>query len=140
MKLKVIRNKLTDKCTLGGLYIDNKWFCYTLEDIIREDGVKVYGETAIPEGTYKVVLSMSNRFGIVMPEVLNVPNFKGIRIHPGNTNEDTHGCLLVGHKISGNTIEKSKDAFKMLMTILEPAFKKGEITIQYINDVTGNNK
>ena len=80
--------------TIGRLHIDDVYFCDTLEDTVRD--VKIYGGTAIPSGEYKVILSKSPRFGRVLPEVLNVPNFTGIRIHRGNTAFDTHGCILVG--------------------------------------------
>lgn len=133
MKLTVKRKPSNSICTLGELFINDKFFCYTLEDVIRPNGEKVYGETAIPEGTYKVILSFSNRFKVYMPEVLNVPNFAGVRIHAGNTKEDTHGCLLVGDKINGNTIEQSKVAFQRLMKELTKVEKKEPITIEYIN-------
>ena len=66
--------------------------------------MKVYKETCIPYGKYKVVLSMSKRFGKVMPELLNVKGFTGIRIHSGNTIYDTEGCILVGIKSSNGVI------------------------------------
>lgn len=97
MKLKVTRELSLPHCTLGKMYVDDKFFAYTLEDIVRAPGLKIYGETAIPEGEYKVELTMSNHFQRVTPQILNVPGFEGIRIHGGNTAADTLGCILIAH-------------------------------------------
>ena len=98
MELNLYRhtyNTRGDRNIIGDLFIDGEFFCYTLEDERRADGVKVYGETAIPTGTYNVKLTKSNRFKRLMPLLLDVPLFKGIRIHGGNTSKDTLGCILV---------------------------------------------
>ncbi len=105
MKIKVIREILDVTETLGSLYINDKFFCYTLEDKDRAlrqthsadfiKAHKVQNQTAIPSGDYRVILSMSNRFKRLMPEVLNVTGFAGIRIHGGNTHLNTEGCILV---------------------------------------------
>ncbi len=80
-------------------------FCDTLEDPVRELGPngegKVYGQTAIPAGTYKVAITWSVKFQKHMLAVLDVPFFTGIRIHSGNDAGDTLGCILVGHTIDG---------------------------------------
>ena len=98
MELNLYRhtyNTRSDRNIIGDLFIDGEFFCYTLEDERRADGVKVYGETAIPTGTYNVKVTKSNRFKRLMPLLLDVPLFKGIRIHGGNTSKDTLGCILV---------------------------------------------
>jgi hypothetical protein len=98
MELTIHRHTLntkTDRNIIGDLFIDGEFFCYTLEDEIRPEGVKVYGATCIDAGRYKVILTKSNKFKRIMPLLLNVPNFEGIRIHGGNTSKDTHGCPLV---------------------------------------------
>ena len=119
MKLKLNRITRTETSTIGELFIDGKFECYTLEDIERD--VKIKSETAIKKGTYKVVLTMSNRFKKIMPLLLNVPEFEGIRIHSGNTNHDTEGCILVGKTRSVDFIGGSRTAFTSLMAKLQKA-------------------
>jgi hypothetical protein len=92
-------------CTIGKMYIDGIDTCYTLEDVVREE--KIYGETAIPTGTYKVIINFSNRFQQLMPLLLDVPEFEGVRIHPGNTDKDTHGCILVGTGFTKTSVTNS---------------------------------
>lgn len=100
MNIKVIRKSLRVVCTLGEMYVDGVWFANTLEDPFRnlngDITKKVEGDTCIDNGTYKVVVSMSNRLHKVLPEILNVPCFTGVRIHGGNTDADTLGCILIG--------------------------------------------
>jgi len=83
MKIEVIRHTFTERSTIGSLYLNGKFECYTLEDVVRV-GEKVPGATAIPEGIYPVQITFSNRFKRDLPLLLNVPNFDGIRIHTGN--------------------------------------------------------
>lgn len=73
--------------------------CYTLEDPVRPEGVKVWGDTAIPAGKYPVSLRFSNRFRKELPGVQNVPGFEGILLHSGNDKLDTHGCPLLGTQL-----------------------------------------
>jgi hypothetical protein len=128
MKIVVVRDTFTENSTIGKMLIDGAFFCYTLEDTIRDK--KIDGETAIPYGTYKVIINMSNRFKREMPLLLNVPNFEGVRIHNGNTKADTHGCILVGATKSKDFIGDSKTTFTKLMNKL-----KGEtnITLEIIH-------
>lgn len=115
IELKVIRQTRTKNSTMGEMLIDGKHFCWTLEDYDRDlnhDGdlndkgeEKVYGETAIPSGTYEVKLTYSPKFKRVLPEVLDVPGFSGIRIHGGNTKADTLGCILVAYNKSTDRIQ-----------------------------------
>src|SRR5262245_21836096 len=101
MTLRLIRNPSKNHVPFGTLYVDVVMECLTLEDEIRErSGVpvsawKVPGQTAIPAGRYSMRLTMSARFGRVLPLLLNVPGFSGIRIHTGNVIDDTDGCILV---------------------------------------------
>lgn len=112
MKLLLKRITKTNNSTIGELYINGVFQCYTLEDKERE--VKIKNETAIPKGTYKVIINRSNRFKIDLPLLLNVPNFEGVRIHTGNSNHDTECCILVGQTRSTDFIGNSRKAFKNL--------------------------
>ena len=139
MHIRVVREPSINDTTLGSLFIDDHWQCHTLEDVIRPRGEKVRNKTAIPPGRYKLILSMSNRFKKIMPEVLNVPMFTGIRIHSGNTAKDTAGCLLVGQTRSVETrsIGRSRFAYTALMIKLTAAVKAGEtIYITFVNPLT----
>jgi hypothetical protein len=119
MKLHLKRLHKTEKSTIGELSIDGVFECYTLEDIERE--VKIKGVTAIPVGTYKVGISMSNRFKKEMPILFNVPNFEGVRIHSGNIAENTEGCILVGQTRSLDFIGNSRKAFNKLFSKMKLA-------------------
>lgn len=133
MKLLLKRVALRDTYTIGNLYVDSPVkFCDTLEDKVRLDGVKVYGETAIPAGTYKVIITWSNRFKRKLPLLLNVPGFDGIRIHPGNTAVDTHGCILVGVNDVKGEIHQSKFTFYELFKKMTDS-KLSEFEIEITN-------
>ena len=139
MHIRVMREPSINDTTLGSLFIDDHWQCHTLEDVIRPAGEKVRNKTAIPPGRYKLILSMSNRFKKIMPEVLNVPMFTGIRIHSGNTAKDTAGCLLVGQTRSLETrsIGRSRFAYTALLLKLRAASKACEtIYITFVNPLT----
>ena len=114
MKVEVKRTFKGAEYTIGHLYIDGAYFCDTLEDTIRT-GEKISGKTAIPAGTYKVKKTMSPRFKTVLPEILNVPNFTGVRIHSGNTAKDTDGCLLLGLNKAKGAVLNSKNAMAFFM-------------------------
>jgi hypothetical protein len=133
MKLCVVRDIGTADYTHGRLYVDGRLECFTLEDCDRRveaGGKKVYGLTAIPLGTYSVVLDKSQRFGRIMPRLLDVQQFLGIRIHPGNTSQDTEGCLLVGRGRGRDRVTDSRGAYATLMDKLTDAVARGEsITI-----------
>jgi len=132
MELTLNRIFLGSSATIGELLINDKHLCDTLEDIVRPEGEKVYGKTAIPEGTYEVKLTHSPRFKKILPEILNVPNFSGIRIHTGNSSKDTEGCILVGtwDGEKEDWVGSSKIAFDELMTLLEEATNnKEKVTI-----------
>lgn len=131
MKIDIVRDKKED-CAIGGMKIDGVFFGYTLEDKVREvagtpvELWKVQNQTAIPAGRYEVCIDMSTRFGRLMPIVKNVPGFSGVRIHPGNTKEDTEGCILVGLTCTENAIGRSQDAFKLFFPRLQAAIMAGQ--------------
>ena len=131
MDITIIRDTFSDTTTIGKFYIDGKYQCETLEDVIRPDKVKVYGETAIPRGEYEVVINFSEKYQRPMIQIMNVPMFEGIRIHSGNKAEDTEGCILVGTSRSNDWIAGSKLAYKPLFEKIDKAFEADEqITIK----------
>ena len=103
LNLEVIRDKSWDGGTLGKIIasVDGRevYRFHTIEDPVRTDGKKVWGDTAIPAGTYTVRVRYSNRFKKDLPGIENVPGFDGVLIHGGNTKLDTHGCILVGTQL-----------------------------------------
>lgn len=122
MRLELVRLYKKPNYTIGKLYIDGEYFCDTLEDAVRE--VKIPHQTAIPEGTYKVVLNIvSPKYsqrksydwcGGRLPRLLNVPNYDGILIHSGNTIEHTSGCILVGENKEVGKVLNSMATLKRL--------------------------
>ena len=154
MILTLVRNipESTKDYTIGELYVQEEdkltqtyKVCDTLEDAFRllpkacpntpkgsscECKEKVYGKTCIPNGTYTVVLSYSNRFKRILPELLDVPHFLGIRIHSGNSSKDTEGCIILGTKSKGDWVTASRVAFNKIYVLLQKAVaNKEEITI-----------
>jgi len=147
MKLLVQRYKSTPTATLGKLFIDGVFECYTLEDEFR--AVKVKGETRIPAGTYKLSLrregtthfQYAKRFPDIhkgMLHVLNVPGFQWILIHIGNTEKDTEGCLLVGEERDENkmTLLRSTVAYrkmypKVAHAVIAAQLEGGDVFITY---------
>jgi len=128
MDLKVLRKELTARSTIGELHVDGAFECYTLEDAVRP--VKIKGVTAIPAGVYEVVVNFSQRFQRPLPLLLHVPNFDGVRIHAGNTDADTEGCLLVGRTKSADFIGASRAAFEALFAKIQRAAAREKIFIE----------
>lgn len=115
-ELLIIRDTFTKKTTIGKLYINGTYFCHTLEDVIRGNGIKIYGETGIPAGEYRVKLSVSYRLKRLMPMIYTEDNeyeikkngigFRGVRMHGGNRADDTLGCVIIAHnRIDDDTIQ-----------------------------------
>lgn len=143
MKLKLERLYLKDTYTIGKLYIDDKYFCDTVEDKVRDlnkDGdlndlgeTKVYGETAIPYGTYEVEVTYSPKFKRELPLIKNVPHFEGIRIHKGNYATNSSGCVITGeNKIKGGVINSTPYEIKITSLIKEAQNKGEKITIEIV--------
>lgn len=130
MLIEVVRKYFFDDTTISHVFIDNKFFCFCLEDADRnlDDSMteeeilskKIKGETAIPYGTYKVKSTFSNRFQKNLPLIYDVTGFQGIRIHWGNTSADTEGCLLFGLQtlLEHKRIVESRKACEKFMQVL----------------------
>ncbi len=135
MEITIKRRKPENGCTLSEWFVNGKKECFGIEDVVRPSGEKVFGETAIPAGTYQVANTFSPRFGKYLPLLLNVPGFAGVRIHPGNTAADTEGCLLPGVavRVDGSGVDKSVVAFTALFAKIKAVEKKEKITITIQN-------
>ena len=139
MKIDIIRDTFTNVSTIGKMYINDTYFCNTLEDVDRDllststpeeiKDTKVYGQTAIPYGRYEVILSYSDKFKKYLPLLLNVPGYAGIRIHAGNTSIDTLGCILVGEKREKDKILESLKAMTRLLGLITKVSKKEKIVL-----------
>lgn len=135
MRLLLNRIALRDNYTVGKLFVDGKYICDTLEDRVRNlaEEKKVAGQTAIPAGTYDIMVARSPKFRRMLPRLLAVPHFEGILIHRGNTHHDTAGCILVGeNRAVGRLQNSSKWELKITEMLLkaQSANEKIIITIQ----------
>lgn len=118
MRVLIDRKWKKDAYTIGRVYVDDAFLCNSIEDKDRGleqymsvgeiDRLKVYGETAIPRGKYKVTMTYSPKYKRVMPQVMNVKGFSGIRIHSGNTAKDSLGCVLLGDNTKPGWISNSR--------------------------------
>lgn len=142
LKIRVERFLFKSDCTIGKLYVNDIFVCYTMEDEIRDKKVK--GETAVPYGVYKLGLRYSPKFtpvyGHDMIHIMNVPGFEYILLHPGNTDYDTDGCLLVGDSIgrlnNQDAVLNSKDTYKALYPVVVAFIKAGvPATIEYTKHI-----
>lgn len=137
MKLTLKRKVFTNESTTGELFIDDVFECFTLEDVDRGltatmpmdeiEKTKVHSSTAIPYGEYEVVITFSNRFKCLMPLVVDVKGYAGIRIHTGNKAADTEGCILVGKTKGLDFIGNSRDEYAVLFKKLSDAAAKEKI-------------
>ena len=139
MNIKLVRKFQKAGFTEGKLYINNGFECYTVEDTDRRletGGIKVQNQTAIPKGIYPITISISTRFKKFLIEVLDVPQFKGIRIHSGNSSEDTDGCIIVGSinaRDDDDWVGGSHLAYERLHTKVKKALSDGEkITLEVV--------
>ena len=129
MELRVERRFKGDGYTIGSLYVNGEKFCDTLEDKVRDlagGERKVPGETAIPEGRYKVIVNRSPKFGRDLPRLLDVPMFEGVLIHRGNTAEDSAGCILVGENKMKGKVVNSTPYEEKLVALCKAALAEGE--------------
>lgn len=128
MKLRLKRIACRDGYTIGRLYVDGEYWCDTLEDRVRDLSreSKVAGATAIPRGTYDVVVNISPKFKRLLPRLLRVPHFEGVLIHRGNTAADTAGCILVGENRAVGKVLNSTYWEKRITEHLLETQNKGE--------------
>jgi len=139
MELRLIRDTFTEKSTMGRLYMGEFFECYTLEDKCRElipgswtSFTKVAKQTAIPYGTYEVIINYSDRFKRLMPLLINVPDFTGVRIHIGNTDKDTDGCILVGSLTTEDFVKQSQKAYDAFFGKLKSITEKEKVIIHVL--------
>lgn len=138
-EIHLYRKWYTKNTTIGELHFEGKFFCFILEDFCRDlnrDGdlndqgeAKVHGQTCIPAGRYQVIISMSTRFKKLMPELVDVAGFAGIRVHPGNDSIDTDGCLLTGTTRSLDFVGSSRLAYSRFYTKLSQLLDTGKVYI-----------
>ena len=139
IKLRLERLYKGSKYTIGKLFINDEYFCDTIEDIDRGlkssmsveyiKKKKVYAETAIPTGTYKIEMTYSNKFKRILPLLVDVKGFSGIRIHRGNTEKDSSGCIVIGeNKVKGKVINSTPYEVVLVKRLLDE--DDIEITIQ----------
>lgn len=139
MKLTLKRIALRPTYTIGKLYIDDVYFCDTIEDTVRDlnkngkfdnGEKKVHSKTAIPYGTYEIKWTYSPRFKKYTPQLMNVPSFEGIRIHAGNTSADTEGCLILGKNKQVGKVLNSRATINKFYPIIKNACSSGKVTIE----------
>jgi len=143
MELFVIRKFFNETYTIGRFYNENQFICNTLEDRIRDlqdrnhDGDftdqgegKIYGQTAIPCGRYKVIVTMSPKLKRRLPLLLDVPGFEGIRIHAGKNAKWTEGCILVGDNKSKGSLENGAYWETFIINMLEHSNEDNYITVK----------
>lgn len=128
MELTLKPYKITKISSISKMFVDGIYECDILEDTVRlKDDVKIFGRTAIPEGRYQIVMTMSTRFKRILPLLVEVPGYEGVRIHPGNTPEDTEGCLLPGQECATKDfVAHSTIEFNQLMVKINKAIKAGQ--------------
>lgn len=130
IKLRLERRYKGSKYTIGKLFINDEYFCDTIEDIDRGlkssmsveyiKKKKVYAETAIPTGTYKIEMTYSSKFKRILPLLVDVKGFSGIRIHRGNTEIDSSGCIIVGeNKVKGKVINSTRYEIALVNKLLD---------------------
>lgn len=142
MRFLVKRKWFTEISTISELYADGIFQCYMLEDRDRNlkqtdfigliKAEKIFGKTAIPYGTYEMVLSFSNRFQKLLPELKDVPGFTGIRWHSGNVASDSEGCMLPGETRSEDFVGNSRKAMNKLMKLIQDRMKREKVLVEVV--------
>lgn len=121
MDLELQRQPTNDYCTFGSLFMDGAFFCYTLEPSEHSQFPD------IPMGTYTVQINYSVRFKRLLPLVMGVPGRLGIRIHPGNTEKDTDGCILLGTGRTPTSVTDSRTACERFQQMIAQPLSRQEV-------------
>lgn len=128
MKIRIRRKWFTNRSSVGTGTIDGDDFnFFTVEDVARAAGVKIPKETAIPAGTYRVIMDQSERHQSIQPHILNVPLFSGIRFDVANFAEQVEGCIAVGAGKGTDAVWNSKQTHKILCEKIQAALDHGEL-------------
>jgi hypothetical protein len=139
MELRLNRFKTGDKSTLGKWFVNGNGFCDTLERAVKPVGFPDGYKPCIPVGTYNVIIDYSNHFGKNMPHIMDVPGYDGIRIHCGDTDADTEGCVLVADNIvNEDFVNQSQAAFGRFFPLLQMALNNGETVSLLIHEDFGS--
>lgn len=142
MILKLVRHTFTDKSTIGSLYINGDFECFTLEDVVRDFGPngegKVKGATAIPYGVFEITLEFMKHLRRICPKLNGIPFYSDVFLHWGNKADNTDGCPLVGQTWTTDWIGKSLLAFEALMPKIEAGLKTGQVYIQICKEDSTN--
>lgn len=144
LNLKLERKWKKEKYTIGNLFINGVFFSNVLEDTVRglrQDmtpeeikKIKIHGQTAIPSGRYEIRVTLSARFRRQLPILLNVPGYAGVRIHPGNTDANTEGCLLPGKNDRVGQVSNSRATMAALQKQIEEAiYQNSKVYIEIVD-------
>ena len=144
LNLKLERKWKKEKYTIGNLYVNGVFFSNVLEDNVRglrQDmtpeeikKIKIHGQTAIPSGRYEIRVTLSARFRRQLPILLNVPGYAGVRIHPGNTDANTEGCLLPGKNDRVGQVSNSRATMAALQKQIEEAiYQNSKVYIEIVD-------
>ena len=144
LNLRVERKWKKEDYTIGNLYINDVFFSNILEDTVRGlrqdmtpeeiQKIKIHGQTAIPSGRYEIRVTLSARFRRKLPVLLNVPGYAGVRIHPGNTDANTEGCLLPGKNDRVGQVSNSRATMAILQKRIEETIARGAKVFIEIKD------
>lgn len=141
-RLEIRRYQYSTRTTIGKLYVDGKFYCYTLEDTVRAEGIKVKKETAIPAGEYNVGIRVSPKYGEVPviyteDDELTIKkkgiSFKYVLFHGGNRISDTEGCVLVAKNlVDSETIQGSMK--KSITALIKEKLAECAVILTIINE------
>lgn len=144
LNLKLERKWKKEKYTIGNLYVNGVFFSNVLEDTVRGlrqdmtpeeiQKIKIHGQTAIPSGRYEIRVTLSARFRRQLPILLNVPGYAGVRIHPGNNDANTEGCLLPGKNDRVGQVSNSRATMAALQKQIEEAiYQNSKVYIEIVD-------